>query len=312
MELLTKIMLNKLKNEKGGGGSDSKMNLFIQNDQPSGYKGIWIKSNNLGISNIAEVADENSLVASSINIVKGNKYETILFDSEVQNGLHYKFNQISFTDSENNGIYEIPTYYGNGQSWIDITPLADTVLQYIQSTGTQYINTGYYPNTNTNAKYKVLVSSFSEYGPHLLSSHNYFFPYFRIKDYALKCTINKTQFGINNYQFATNKEYEFEAIWNDKILIDGVEKLTLDTYTKTETRDDMPLYIGAYMGEGHSDYTLSGKIYYCKIYDGNTLVRDLLPVRRRSDNEICLYDKITKTYFTNAGTGAFVAGPEVQ
>lgn len=55
----------------------------------------------------------------------------------------------------------------------------------------------------------------------------------------------------------------------------------------------------------------SFKIYYCKIYDNNELVRDLVPGIRKSDNVICMYDKVTGTFFENAGTGEFIAGPEI-
>ena len=53
-------------------------------------------------------------------------------------------------------------------------------------------------------------------------------------------------------------------------------------------------------------------IYYCKIWDSNVLVRDLISVKRKSDDEICMYDKVTNQFFTNQGTGNFIAGPEVN
>lgn len=48
---------------------------------------------------------------------------------------------------------------------------------FLENTGSQYINTGYYPDENTNAKYKVSVITYKKYGPHLLSSENYYFPF---------------------------------------------------------------------------------------------------------------------------------------
>lgn len=53
-------------------------------------------------------------------------------------------------------------------------------------------------------------------------------------------------------------------------------------------------------------------VYYLKMYgkDGE-LIRDLIPVRRLSDNVLCMYDKVSETYFENSGTDTFIAGPEV-
>ena len=56
------------------------------------------------------------------------------------------------------------------------------------------------------------------------------------------------------------------------------------------------------------DYSgYSGKIYYCQIYDNGTLVRDFWPCYD-PDGVACLYDKVEKKYYYNAGTGAFTAG----
>ena len=59
--------------------------------------------------------------------------------------------------------------------------------------------------------------------------------------------------------------------------------------------------------------TTIAKIYSLKLYDSSKqLLRDLISVRRKSDNEICMYDKVTKQFFTNQGTGTFIAGPEIS
>ena len=50
----------------------------------------------------------------------------------------------------------------------------------------------------------------------------------------------------------------------------------------------------------------AGVAYYgMKIYDNNTLVRNFIPVLRNSDNKPGMYDRVTKTFFTNQGTGEF-------
>ena len=43
-------------------------------------------------------------------------------------------------------------------------------------------------------------------------------------------------------------------------------------------------------------------VYWVKVYDGNTLVGDFIPVRRTSDNVITMFNKVTDTYCSVNGT----------
>lgn len=51
------------------------------------------------------------------------------------------------------------------------------------------------------------------------------------------------------------------------------------------------------------------KLYSFKMYDNGVLVRDFIPVKNNL-GEAGLWDRVTKQFFANAGTGSFVAGPE--
>lgn len=55
----------------------------------------------------------------------------------------------------------------------------------------------------------------------------------------------------------------------------------------------------------------NGEIYSCRIYNNDVLIRDFVPAMRKSDNVVGLYDRVSGTFFTNAGTGSFIAGPVV-
>lgn len=53
-----------------------------------------------------------------------------------------------------------------------------------------------------------------------------------------------------------------------------------------------------------------GTVYSCKIYDDNMLIRDLMPCQDPAGG-VGLYDLANATFYPNAGTGEFTAGPEV-
>lgn len=56
----------------------------------------------------------------------------------------------------------------------------------------------------------------------------------------------------------------------------------------------------------------NARIYSCKIWDSNTLVRNYVPAMRNNDNALGMYDVVNDVFYTNSGTGAFVAGPTID
>ena len=68
-----------------------------------------------------------------------------------------------------------------------------------------------------------------------------------------------------------------------------------------------------YLFAGHVEWTAAVtyycnmKIYSCQIYSGDTPVRDFVPARRDSDDAVGLYDTVSGGFFTNGGTGHFIA-----
>ena len=49
--------------------------------------------------------------------------------------------------------------------------------------------------------------------------------------------------------------------------------------------------------------------YSFKIWKGDTLLRDFVPCYRKSDNVLGMYDIVEGEFYTNSGTGQFLAGP---
>ena len=80
-----------------------------------------------------------------------------------------------------------------------------------------------------------------------------------------------------------------------------------DTIVATDAIDSFKLSSPYYLGNMSKNSTpagtgVVGKIYYAQIYSGDTLVADMIPVKK-SDGTLCLYDKVRKKYIYNAGTG---------
>lgn len=71
------------------------------------------------------------------------------------------------------------------------------------------------------------------------------------------------------------------------------------------------LYLFAGNDNQFGKWYFCGKVYYLQITEGMNLVRNFIPARRDSDGVLGMYDTVTNTFFTNSGTGNFIAGPMV-
>lgn len=83
-------------------------------------------------------------------------------------------------------------------------------------------------------------------------------------------------------------------------------------FTRESSNDIVWRVFGRY---GYSESTLEN-VPPCKIWSTSLTVNgakafDLVPCYRISDGEIGMYDLVSKTFFTNAGTGTFTKGPDL-
>ncbi len=56
----------------------------------------------------------------------------------------------------------------------------------------------------------------------------------------------------------------------------------------------------------------SARVYSAKFWQGVNMIRNLIPCYRKSDSVIGLYDLINGQFYTNAGSGAFTKGADIN
>lgn len=176
---------------------------------------------------------------------------------------------------------------------------------YVHFSGKQYINTGIVPTATTNAEYAVDIQEYKTYGPHILSTENFHFPYIRTFSGEVALVWNRR----GNYPSSDvdkggySNLFKAKAFFNDSVEFNNVVHTGITSGTQTTT---LPLYLGTYGGEPNStEFTLVGDVYSCKIYDGYTIVRDFVPAIRTSDNKVGFYDFANSKFYTNNGSGDF-------
>ena len=99
------------------------------------------------------------------------------------------------------------------------------------------------------------------------------------------------------------------------------QKLTVGGTTTTASNSDWTggwsydktLYLAALHHRNTAGYYNTNhnvRIFSAQIYDGDKLIRDYLPCRRKSDNKPGLYDLVEGKFYTNALTGEFTLGTD--
>lgn len=184
-------------------------------------------------------------------------------------------------------------------------------VEYIQTTGTQYINTGYAPNQNSKMwlDYQITELQSAMFAGARKTSPS---ParYFTINS-GFKSTKMYAAFGtsgnIDLDKITTNRVQT--QIGSDGIYYNNVLKYT-PSITTFQLSENVLLFA---VMQNSSDITLYSKvkIYACKIWENDVLVRDFIPCYRISDNVAGMYDKANNAFYTNDGTGTFIKGNNV-
>ena len=190
-----------------------------------------------------------------------------------------------------------------------------TVLAYIESTGTQYVDTGLNSTTDGFCDFEI---RFAKNVPNPAASRHmpFGFSYGATARYGMWAgsDVLTSRAGINSSVFATfandNHWHTVKVINGQDIDIDG----TSTPISSGSVRVNIGLFLFATITsryEATSHNVIPSKIAYCKIYNTNgELIRDYIPVLNW-DDEACMYDNVSNTLFYNAGTGAFLT-PETN
>lgn len=190
----------------------------------------------------------------------------------------------------------------------DALPAAYTELAYIESNGTQYIDTGIKASGSISIKMHVIdYFSSTNAGKWCFGGRNAY---------------NDKQYGffIGNSGSQNNKVvfpyYDSQSIKDsysiypsecDIEIGNGLLKIgnTSYSYTQESFTSDYSIYLFTLNNGGSHSSIAFTKIGRTQISNGAVSL-DLIPAKRNSDNAIGMYDKVNGTFFTNAGTGEFI------
>ena len=184
-------------------------------------------------------------------------------------------------------------------------PNGYTQVEYIESSGTQYIDTGFKPNQDTRVMMDAEIAKASSGATYIISLGAYEpSAYYQLRITSANSYLT-SDFGANTVNFSELSLPGRYAIDKNKNVCSVGDLSVTNTDSTFQSESNMWLFGGTTTAGGHL-YN-SGKIYSCKIYDNGVLIRDYVPCKN-SSGTIGLYDLVNAVFYQNAGTGTFTAG----
>ena len=206
---------------------------------------------------------------------------------------------------------QTPYKYGytfNG--WASFTP-----IEYLESTGTQWIDTGVRGNMNYTYQIDFQQTDNNPYrnwgvfetsawgGPNMSSTYCG-----ASNNFCIRFGIN----GMNQLDLPqTDTNRHIIKISKGSVYWDGVYKGYSPGYQDGLIFAYNP-FLGTINPGGTTPVTNAHSKYYSyRVWNTNdVLIQDFIPVLD-SNNVPCMFDKVEKKFYYNAGTGQFIAGPVI-
>ena len=170
-------------------------------------------------------------------------------------------------------------------------PYGYTKLEYIQANGTQYIDTTVNINKSDNCKNVLDIKLVSS---NLYAGCNGYMQY--------QANISS---GSRSNIFVEYKDQ------TEVIHVNGVKKSSQNWSSYSGVNVKLGIFkMGDANNSWHNGVPQSGCLYSSQIFSNNILIRNFIPCKNPS-GFVGLYDLVNSKFYGNAGTGAFIAGPEV-
>lgn len=212
--------------------------------------------------------------------------------------------------------------YGMRVGYDRLLPAGYTQLEYIEATGTQYIDTGitasYSIGVVADFQYTALSSGQSLFQVYSGSAASWMITVLMMTNYS--AVVDEMSFystyyptygtkidtaDLDRHSLSFNKNNDYT------VFFDGIAKsIEPPQRPMSSATATMCLFARKSEGGGTNEYAKM-KLYSCSMYNSGVLVRDFIPAKRDSDGKIGLYDTVSKTFFTDANGGNFVGGDPV-
>ncbi len=204
----------------------------------------------------------------------------------------------------------IPTTYFNE------LPASYTRLEYVQSSGSQYVNTGVSSGTNITAEicWKSLMNAQTEskfvFGTRKAWQQSMLFVSHQCRNDSVSDSGIRYAWGANAYSTQTFPTDFFAQRLSASEAMLGTTKVWTPPSATFDYSYPMYVFTINNAGSAHSNGARM-QLKWLRICDSGEEVRMFVPVRRNSDSVAGLYDLANSNFYPSASSTALVAGPEI-
>lgn len=228
-----------------------------------------------------------------------------------------------------NKIWNLSQYFKRPYNWLFKAswwwwlPSEYQEVEYIQSSGTQLIDTWYLitPNTEVSVDYQFTNANSQDFVFWIGSDSNtsswvtfciyiwntgwnYYFKVWISDGTNANTWENKLLLGdTNRHTFVVNN-WHSEMYDSSGTLETSIS--TIETFTRTAGHSFwLFCWWRTDVNPARRENKTAAKLYWCTIKESWTLQRNFVPCYRKSDSVIWMYDLINNTFYTNEWTGTF-------
>ena len=250
--------------------------------------GKWYKLNNLG------EYEEYGVYASGRTSCEGSISPTVCVTTyegklTIDEGYEYEWDDSSWANlGEISGDSRLPQGY--------------TEVEYIENTSSAYINTEVLLYDSTTNSYNIQCKC-------------YFQPYGNDFEYLFGTEGTSSPYAGVTFRYYQSKiQYNSSpsnVSWTHINNGDGTSGITASCSSTTATNGNNPLTLFCGLWSTGPWRNGRGKIYSFKVTKNDTLVRDLVPCKRDSDDKYGMYDLVTNTFYLSPNNVDFSGGSNI-
>lgn len=178
-------------------------------------------------------------------------------------------------------------------------PSGYTRLEYIESTGTQYISTGITPTENT--KVVIEFNSSSSSGVVFGQDSGY-----KVNAFMFAMTVVVFDSTKKDISISANAKHTVQVAPKAFKIDDGPSQYIYANKVKAA----YPMFLFGNNRNGKFSEGVAMKLYSFKVYENDVLIADYIPCKQ--GNAVGLYDDVAGAMNLPLGTGDFTAGPSIS
>lgn len=198
-------------------------------------------------------------------------------------------------------------------------------LNYLEGDGAAYVVTDYTPTMHDSMEFKFNNPSAND-NEHMIGAMNSYGNGPQYGFVSVGGTTGYVRYGTGLQSMGSGSvligqdcviNYDYDSSANKmNAKVDNVTKATLSGSTAQLAQPIDIFAVGCTEGKTTQDFDdmakiFGGKFYYAKFWDEQkNLIRHFVGALKTATGEIGIYDKVTDTFYTNAGTGTFTAPPQ--